>query len=103
MSDYDDDDILAQLAMEQGKVERLRLQVEGLILQRETERLNHRRVVEVLANIHGLLYPPLTKTPDGKTWAFRPDDPHEWMQAISDRIREIPDEIIKEWRNREVL
>jgi len=51
--------------------------------------------VKQLVGIHALLYPAPVAMPDGRTMEFRPKstDPHEVLQALSDRIRAIPDEL----------
>lgn len=51
------------------------------------------RAVKILTGIHVLLYPPLTTDGAGRTWAFKSPMMHEQVQALSDRIRAIPDEI----------
>lgn len=67
------------------------------VLQLELDRalLMKERLTKVLFGIHSLLYPPMVKLPDGRTFAFKPKDldPHACMQELSDRIRAIPDEI----------
>lgn len=67
------------------------------ILRSELDRarMTNEHLVKVLSGIYGLLYPPLVKLSDGRAFAFKPQnlDPHEYMQALSDRIRAIPDEI----------
>jgi len=59
------------------------------------ERQKSERLVAVLVGIHGLMYPPRVAMPDGRVMEFRPHslDPHESMQKLSDRIREIPDKL----------
>jgi len=51
--------------------------------------------VRLLAGIHGLLYPAPRKLEDGRVFVFRPPNPHEYLQALSDRIRALPDELEK--------
>jgi len=51
------------------------------------------RLIQVLVGIHSLTYPAPVQAPDGKTYVFRPEDPHTQLQALSDRIRDIPGEI----------
>lgn len=66
----------------------LRAEVQHHIVTRE-------RLLLTLTSIHALMYPPPIKTPDGRTMVFRPNDPdpHTILQALSDRIRDIPDTI----------
>lgn len=51
--------------------------------------------VRLLTGIHSLLYPAHITAEDGRVWAFRPRsiDPHEVLQELSDRIRELPEKI----------
>ena len=53
--------------------------------------------VKLLTGIHALLYPAPVTAGDGRTMVFRPKDPdpHEVLQALSDRIRALPDELAK--------
>ncbi len=39
------------------------------------------------------MYPNAVKMEDGRVMVFRPGNPHEYLQALSDRIRALPDEI----------
>lgn len=68
--------------------DQLRAEVQHHIVTRE-------RLLLTLTSIHALMYPPPIKTPDGRTMVFRPNDPdpHTILQALSDRIRDIPDTI----------
>jgi hypothetical protein len=49
--------------------------------------------VKLLTGIHVLLYPPPLTLEDGRTMVFRPENPHDFMQTLSDRIRALPDQI----------
>lgn len=68
----------------------LRAEVQHHIVTRE-------RLLLTLTSIHALMYPTPIKTPDGRTMVFRPNDPdpHTILQALSDRIRDIPDTIAR--------
>jgi len=68
--------------------DQLRAEVQHHIATRE-------RLLLTLTSIHALMYPPPIKTPDGRTMVFRPNDPdpHTILQALSDRIHAIPDQI----------
>lgn len=70
--------------------DQLRAEVQHHIVTRE-------RLLLTLTSIHALMYPPPIKTPDGRTMVFRPNDPdpHTILQALSDRIRDIPDTIAR--------
>lgn len=75
-------------------IERLARQNE--IAQYERKRANARvdNAVEIFTKIHSLLYPPRITDGNGVTYEFKyPGDPHELLQALSDRIRAIPDEV----------
>jgi len=63
--------------------------------ERDHARAHYESAVRLLNGIHALLYPPSIKTPDGRTMVFRPKDPdpHQVLQALSDRIRALPDEL----------
>ena len=66
---------------------------EWLIQERDHARAQFQYAVHLLTGIHSLLYPAPVTTPDGRTMVFRPENPHEFMQALSDRIRALPDEL----------
>ena len=59
------------------------------------EREKVTNAVRLLTEIHSLLYPAHITAEDGRVWAFRPRsiDPHEVLQEVSDRIRELPEKI----------
>jgi len=68
---------------------------EILRLERNHAREQYEHSIKILMSVHSLLYPPPIKLDDGRTMMFRPKDtdPHEVLQALSDRIRAIPDAI----------
>lgn len=63
------------------------LQREVLRHERDHARAQLDNAVKLLTIIHNLLYPAPVTTPDGRAMVFRPENPHEFMQALSDRIR----------------
>jgi hypothetical protein len=65
------------------------------IAERDQARMQRERTVEILVEIHRLLYPPRFTAPDGRLMEFRPQglDTHAVLQELSDRIRSIPDAI----------
>lgn len=65
--------------------------------ERDHARAQYEQAVRLLVGVHSLLYPPATALADGRTRVFRPTDPdpHEVLQALSDRIRALPDELEK--------
>lgn len=69
------------------------LQREVLRAERDHARACLDNAVKLLTGIHALLYPAPVTTEDGRTMVFRPKDPdpHEVLQALSDRIRALPD------------
>lgn len=64
------------------------LDEENAKLQKQVESL-----AAWLSGIHMAIYPQLTQAPDGKTYRFVAPDPHEYLQALADRIRSIPEEL----------
>lgn len=75
--------------------------------QKEIERLSFQRnnalsrcdmLANLLTRIYELLYPPPMPLPDGRTMVFKPSgsDPHAHLQALSDLIRALPEELAKE-------
>ncbi|MBX3603236.1 MAG: hypothetical protein KF863_21655 [Rubrivivax sp.] len=76
---------------------RLQREVEVLRAERDQARASVDRAVQLLTGIHALLYPSPLTMPDGRTLVFRPTspDPHAVLQALSDRIRALPDELQK--------
>lgn len=73
--------------------ERLERENEVLRLERDHSRRQFMAGVELLCGIHNLLYPEPVTRDDGVTFVFRPQNPHEFMQGLSDRIRALPNEI----------
>lgn len=73
------------------------LQREVLRAERDHTRACLDNAVKLLAGIHALLYPAPITTEDGSTMVFRPKDPnpHDVLQALSDRIRALPDELAR--------
>lgn len=84
--------LLRQLSAERDQ---LRAEVERLRVEREHWHKSFEHVSRILSGIHALMYPEPFTLSDGRTVVFRPKDPgpHEILQALSDRIRAIPDEV----------
>lgn len=80
-----------------AELRKLQRKVEVLLAERDQARAQFDHAVKLLIGIHSLLYPAPITTPDGRTMVFRPKspDPHEVLQALSDRIRALPDEIAR--------
>ena len=83
-----DDRLWKEVQTLEAERDQLRAEVQHHIATRE-------RLLLTLTSIHALMYPPPIKTPDGRTMVFRPNDPdpHTILQALSDRIHAIPDQI----------
>lgn len=75
------------------QIEQLQRQCEILRAERDHARARVDNAVKLLASIHSCMYPMAVKAGDGRLMVFRPENPHEYMQALSDRIRAIPDEM----------
>lgn len=78
---------------QQELVESLRRQVEVLQHEVDAARQSKERTLRILMSIHALLHPPIFTDRDGKMWQFKSPIIEEQMQALSDRIRAIPEEI----------
>lgn len=88
-----DEDIEAALMRAGQQIDQLQRENTVLRGERDQARASLERAVRLLEGIHGVLYPPLVKLDDGRTMAFRPENAHEFMQTLSDRIRALPDEM----------
>lgn len=62
------------------------------IAERDHERARVARAVTLLTGIHSLLSPALVEA-NGKTYIFHSPHIHEQLQALSDKVRALPDEI----------
>lgn len=56
----------------------------------------YQNAVRILTDIHALLHPPQVTTPDGRKFVFKSPMLDEQVQALSDKIRAIPNELAKE-------
>lgn len=88
------DEISADTLRENAHLKRM---VEILRIERDHARARFDHSIKLLVGIHSLLYPAPLNMEDGRIMVFRPKDPdpHEVLQALSDRIRALPDEIEK--------
>lgn len=75
--------------------EALEARLAAVAHERDCARASLERSIKLLVGIHALLYPARITTPDGRTMVFRPNapNPHEVLQALSDRIRALPNEL----------
>jgi hypothetical protein len=80
-------------AAKADRIDRLGETVERLRAERDHARACVDNAARLLTSIHSLLYPAPLKMTDGRTMVFRPENPHDYMQALSDRIRALPDEL----------
>lgn len=76
-----------------GCRKRMARELEILHLERDGERIRSQALIEILSRIHGLLYPAVVEIA-GESFQFTPKDPNAWAQRISDKIRQIPSEIL---------
>lgn len=88
-----DEEYEAALMRAGQQIEQLQRQCEVLRAERDQARARVDYTMKVLFRIHSCMYPRAVKMEDGRLMAFRPENPHEYMQALSDRIRAIPDEL----------
>jgi hypothetical protein len=73
-------------------LERMASENKALRYERDVARAKFDRTVKILVGIHNLISPPIQEV-NGKRYQFRSPIIEEQMQALSDRIRAIPDEI----------
>ena len=83
-----------ELLAHQRKIEQLQRQCEVLRAERDQARARVDSAVKLLTSIHSCMYPSAVKMGDGRLMFFRPENPHEYLQALSDRIRTLPDEMV---------
>jgi HPt (histidine-containing phosphotransfer) domain-containing protein len=76
-----------------AELRRLHRECEILSIERDHARIMYENAVKLLTSIHSCIYPNAVKMEDGRVMVFRPENPHEYLQALSDRIRALPDEI----------
>lgn len=65
------------------------------IASAENSRLqqNLANAVRILAAVHATIYPQLAAAEDGTTYRFNAPNPHDYLQALGDTIRAIPEKI----------
>ena len=90
-----DEDIEAALMRAGHQIDQLQRENRVFRGERDQARARVDRAVELLTSIHSCMYPNAVKMADGRLMVFRPENPHEYMQALSDRIRALPDELEK--------
>jgi hypothetical protein len=77
------------------EIDTLKRRLEVSELMRIQESNKAERLVTILCAIHALLYPPLIRLDDGRIMQFNSPMKAEQIQELSDRIRSIPDDIIR--------
>lgn len=88
----DPDEVMQNAADE---IESLHRTIEVLVHERDRARARYNHTTKLLVGIHSLLYPAPITTTDGRTMMFRPKNPHDYLQTLSDRIRALPEELLK--------
>ena len=78
-----------------------RLEFENLVLRQERDkaRAEKDRAIQILSGVHALLYPKHVTNPAGQVFRFNFPNPHDLLQALSDRIRAIPDQLLRDAAN----
>lgn len=66
-------------------------EAETAIAERDIARARLDSAVAILSRIYGLMYPAAVTTEDGRKIVFRPEAPHQFLQALADSIRAIPE------------
>lgn len=89
-----DEELEAALMRAGQQIEQLQRQCEVLRAERDQARARVDNAVNLLTGIHSCMYPSAVKMEDGRLMVFRPENPHEYLQALSDRIRSLPDEMV---------
>lgn len=82
-----------------------RLKTENMVLRMELHRAREKseRLVQVLCSVHALLYPKYVTNPAGQVFRFTYPDPHDLLQELSNRIRAIPDQLLREAETKKEL
>jgi hypothetical protein len=89
-----DEELEAALMRAGHQIEQLQRENRVLRAERNQARARVDSAVMLLTAIHSCMYPPAVKMEDGRLMVFRPENPHEYLQALSDRIRALPDEMV---------
>lgn len=88
-----DEELEAALMRAGQQIEQLQRQIKVLRAERDQARARVDNAVKLLTGIHSCMYPSAVKMEDGRLMVFRPENPHEYLQALSDRIRALPAEM----------
>ena len=87
--------IIAAFDEQNAQIERYKKAAEIYAAERDHANQRYFNAVRLLTGIHALLYPPRFTDHDGRTWQFKSPLAEEQMQALSDCIRALPDEIAR--------
>ena len=87
-----DDTLEAELNEVSRELAKYKHLVEVLAAERDHARAHYDATFKILMGIHNLLYPPTFKFGD-ETFGFKSPYVHEQMQALSDAIRKIPEQL----------
>lgn len=82
-----------ELADARRLVDRYKRSAEIYAIERDRAMARYDITVKILIRIHALLHPPKVTDGRGQTFAFHSPMLDAQVQALSDRIRAIPDEI----------
>ncbi len=89
-----DEELDAALMRAGHQIDQLQRENRVLRAERDQARARVESAVKLLTAIHSCMYPSAVKMEDGRLLVFRPENPHEYLQALSDRIRALPDEMV---------
>lgn len=89
-----DEELEAALMRAGQQIDQLQRENRVLRAERDQARARVDSAVKLLTSIHSCMYPNAVKMEDGRLMVFRPENPHEYLQALSDRIRALPDEML---------
>ena len=87
--------IIAAFDEQNAQIERYKKAAEIYAAERDHANQRYFNAVRLLTGIHALLYPPRFTDHNGRTWQFKSPLAEEQMQALSDCIRALPDEIAR--------
>ena len=88
------EELEAALLRAEQKIEQLQRHCEVLQAERDQARARVDSAVKLLMGVHSCMYPPAVMMADGRLMVFRPGNPHEYLQCLSDRIRALPEEMM---------
>ena len=87
--------MIERLEDAQALAERYNKAAEIYAAERDHANQRYSSAVRLLTGVHALLYPPRFTDHNGRTWQFKSPLAEEQMQALSDCIRALPDELAR--------